>query len=101
MMSVRLDKSRGKELMNFRQIEAFRAVMVGGTATTAAQMLFISQPAVSRLVRSLEDSVGFDLFERRKKRLVPTVEGKQLHAAVEQTFVGLQHVSRAADAIRT
>jgi DNA-binding transcriptional LysR family regulator len=87
--------------MNFRQIEAFRAVMLGGSATAAAQMLFVSQPAVSRLIHNLEHSAGFLLFERRKKRLVPTPEGKQFYAAVEQTFVGLDHINKAANAIRT
>jgi len=45
--------------MSPRQIEAFRAIILTGSVTGAAEMLFVSQPAISRLIRELEDELGF------------------------------------------
>ena len=52
--------------MNYRQIEAFEAVMKTGSMTLAGKLLFITQPAVSRLIIELEQELGFKLFERKK-----------------------------------
>ena len=53
--------------MNYRQIEAFEAVMKTGSTTLAGKLLFITQPAVSRLIIELEAELGFKLFERKKQ----------------------------------
>ncbi|MER9229970.1 LysR family transcriptional regulator [Mesorhizobium sp. M0664] len=45
--------------MNLRQIEVFHAVMTIGTASRAAEILRISQPAVSKAVQELERDIGF------------------------------------------
>ena len=55
--------------MRYRQLEAFRAVMLAGSMTQAAEMLSISQPAVSRLIACLEQDLDFALFRRRRGRL--------------------------------
>lgn len=47
----------------FRQLEAFHAVMTGGSMKAAAETLFISQAAVSKLIASLEADLGLSLFE--------------------------------------
>ena len=64
--------------LKIRQIEAFRAVMLRRTVTSAAESLHVSQPAVSRLLADLESRVGFVLFERQQGRLVPTAEARVL-----------------------
>ena len=58
--------------MNFRQLEIFRAVMDTGSATAAARLLGLSQPAVSRQLMQLETEVGLDLFARERGKLIPT-----------------------------
>ncbi|MGB5839392.1 MAG: LysR family transcriptional regulator, partial [Brucella anthropi] len=40
--------------MNLRQVEAFRTVMLTGKMTAAAELMSITQPAVSRLIRDFE-----------------------------------------------
>ena len=55
--------------MSFRQIEAFEAVMKTGSMTLTGKLLFITQPAVSRLIIELEAELGFKLFERKKTNL--------------------------------
>lgn len=86
--------------MQIRQIEAFRAVMVSGGITAAASMLNISQPSVSRLISDLERSVGFALFERRGRRLVPTEQANSFYEAVRQSFTGVELLKQAARRIR-
>ncbi|GLU31616.1 LysR substrate-binding domain-containing protein [Trinickia caryophylli] len=86
--------------MKLRQLEAFRAVMLCQTVTRASEMLHISQPATTRLIADLEQSLGFALFERVKGRLHPTVEAQALYEEVQRSLVGLDRIARAADEIR-
>ena len=86
-------------MLNERQIEAFRATARLGTVTAAAESLHITQPAVSRLLSHLEARIGIGLFERNKKRLKLTAEGKVFLAEVDQHFVGLDRLRKAAQRI--
>ncbi|OHV80201.1 LysR family transcriptional regulator [Rhizobium sp. LCM 4573] len=83
-----------------RQVEAFRSVMVTGGITAAADAMNVTQPAVSRLIRDLEDAVQIILFERQGTRLVPTAEAVQLFREVERLYLGLDQIAQAADDIR-
>lgn len=86
--------------MHYRQIETFRAVMLCGSASRAAQLLDITQPAVSRAIAELEKSVGFALFDRTRGRLFPTVEASLLFAEVDKAFIGLDKLRAEAARIR-
>lgn len=55
--------------MNIRQLEIFRMVSETGSITRAASSLYMSQPAVSKAIRELEDSIGVQLFDRIDNRL--------------------------------
>jgi len=85
--------------LNLKQIEAFRAVMLTGTMVRAAEALYVSQPAVSRLIADLERDLGYLLFNRTRGRLQPTEEGNALYAEVQRSFVGLTQVETAARAL--
>lgn len=87
--------------MNFRQIEAFRAVMTAGTVTRAAELMQLSQPAVSRHLAELERSARLKLFERGRGRLTPTAEGQAFYKEVQRTYVGLDRLKFAAENIRS
>ena len=87
-------------MLNPRQVEAFRSVMATGSVTSAATMMHVSQPAVSRLIRDLELTLKLALFERRGNRLEPTAEATHLFAEVERTFVGLSRISQFAEELR-
>lgn len=82
--------------LNLRQIEVFRAVMVTGSISGAAQLLHVSQPAVSRLLSQTEMRIGFALFERIKGRLHATPEAKKLFREVQSLYVGIQRVNALA-----
>lgn len=83
-------------MLNPRQIEAFRAVMLTGGITAAAELLNISQPAVSRLIADLQYALKLTLFERRGSRIAPTSEALSLYQEVERSFVGLERIEQAA-----
>ncbi|ARS71040.1 LysR substrate-binding domain-containing protein [Sinorhizobium meliloti] len=83
-----------------RQIEAFRALMLTGSMTEAAQMLYVTQPAVSKIIAQLESELGFSLFERRHGKVAPTEEGHILYSEVEHSYSGLERVVRAARRIK-
>lgn len=86
--------------MNLRHIEAFHAVMTNGTASKAAEILRISQPAVSKAIMELERQVGFTLFDRSSGRMVPTAEAQLFYREVSASFAGLSHLKSAASRIR-
>jgi DNA-binding transcriptional LysR family regulator len=86
--------------MNFRQIEAFAAVMSCGTASRAAEVLGVTQPAVSRTISDFERAVGFPLFARIRNRLVATPEARILYDEVKTAFHGIDTIRAAAARIR-
>jgi DNA-binding transcriptional LysR family regulator len=86
--------------MNLRQIESFRAVMMTGSASHAADLLQVTQSAVSRSVAELERSIGFALFNRISGRLVPTSEAKLFYEHVARSFSGLDAIRSSAAHIR-
>ncbi|MFC4175076.1 LysR family transcriptional regulator [Microvirga sp. GCM10011540] len=86
--------------LSLRHVEVFHAVMSAGGATQAANLLRTSQPTVSRELKELERLVGFPLFTRKGRRLLPTEAALSLHAEVRRSFVGLEEITRTADAIR-
>ncbi len=87
-------------MLNPRQIEAFRTVIVTGGVTAAAHALHISQPAVTRLIHDLQYALGLKLFVKRGTRLVPTNEALSLYREVERQFVGLERIESAAKSLR-
>jgi DNA-binding transcriptional LysR family regulator len=78
--------------MNLRQMEVFRAVMLTGGVGGAAQLLHVSQPAISKVLAQAQKQAGFALFERVKGRLLPTPEGQQLHQEIDALWRGVERV---------
>jgi len=85
---------------NLQQLEMFNAIVAAGSLGRAAAALDLTQPALSRAIKRLEESVGGALFERHTKGMHLTPLGKALlpHA------MSLQREARQAreelDAIR-
>lgn len=85
--------------LNHRQLEAFRALIQTGSVTAASQRMHITQPAASRLIADLEYTVGYSLFQRKKKRLSPTPEALALFEEVDRSFIGIEEIADAAKEI--
>lgn len=70
--------------MNLRQLRYVVATADHGTMTSAAQALYVAQPALSRAVRELERELGAELFARSGRGVVLTSVGEQVvrHARI-------------------
>jgi len=85
--------------MNLNQIVAFRAVMNSTSISDAARKLGRTQPAVSLAIRSLEETLGLKLFERRGRQLIPVPEAHYLHAESQEILNRLSSVTRTMQSL--
>ncbi len=83
-----------------RHIEVFRALMTAGSVTAAAQVLFTSQPTVSRELARLEDLIGIPLFDRVRGRLHPNAQALALFEEVQRSYVGFERVVGVASRLK-
>lgn len=60
-----------------------------GNITKASQELFISQPAVSKAIRRLEENLGVSLFRRTSRGVTLTEDGQLLYHHVKEAFTAL------------
>lgn len=86
--------------MNLRQIEVFRAVMLGGSVTNAARFLNVSQPGISRMLSHIEAQLGLRLFERRRGKLNPTPEAHALQHEIEHVYRGVRRIDDVAQRLK-
>jgi DNA-binding transcriptional LysR family regulator len=87
--------------LTFRQIEAFRAVVLTGTTVAASQMLNTTQPSISRLISQIQSSSGLDLFKNDRGRLKLTQEGNHLFNTIQLNFKGLDHIEQAISSLKS
>ncbi|HEY4068105.1 MAG TPA: LysR family transcriptional regulator [Burkholderiaceae bacterium] len=87
-------------LLTHRHVEVFRALMLTGGVTRAAELLHTSQPTVSRELARLEQVTQMELFERVHGRLRPTARALALQQEVERSWVGLERIAATAAALR-
>ena len=88
--------------MNFQQLRSvLETVRCGFNLTDVAQMLYTSQPGVSRQIRELEDELGIEIFVRRGKRLTGlTAPGEALLPMVQSILVQSSNLRRISDDFR-
>ena len=86
--------------LNLRHIECFRAVMVTGSVVGAGKLLSLTQPGISRTIGLLELRLGYSLFERRGRRLVPTSEAEALYREIEPIYNSIERIAQVAQDIR-
>ena len=70
-------------------LRGFEAVARRGSFTLAAEELYLTQSALSRQVKALEDALGVALFERRHRSLALTAAGNAFHPAVVEALRGI------------
>lgn len=85
---------KGNE-MDFWQLRVFQEIMVTGSVGQAARNLGRTQSSISAMLGKLETHIGYQLFERRNRRLVPVPEAHFLHAEAERILQDVDYVDLA------
>lgn len=86
--------------MRLRHIEVFHAIMQVGTISGAAQVLHISQPAVTKVLQHCELQLGMPLFERVRGKLYPKPEAHRLFVETEKLNRDLLGIRRLAASLK-
>ncbi|MEN2980532.1 LysR substrate-binding domain-containing protein [Tistrella bauzanensis] len=87
-----------RRLPSLNALRCFEVVAAHASVKKAAQMLNVSESAVSRQVRILEEQLGITLFLRTHGGLEITEDGRRLATAVKEAF---DHISNAIDPFQT
>ena len=87
-------------VMRLRHIEIFQAIRQTGSVSAAAQLLHVSQPAVTKVLQHAEQQLGFPLFLRVRGKLQATPEALELEREVDKVTESLQGVRRLAQSLR-
>lgn len=83
--------------VSLNQYRIFYAAAQCGSISKAAEKLYISQPAISRAVHSLEEGLGTKLFRREHRGVTLTEEGELLYGHLKNAFA---EISTAEERIR-
>lgn len=87
--------------LSFRQITTFREVMRSGSISQAARTMGRTQPAISTMMQTLEDQLGFALFIRSNGKLTPTPEARFFLEECEEIISRIDRTERIVERIRT
>jgi DNA-binding transcriptional LysR family regulator len=90
-----------KKLPSANALFVFEAAARCGNFTRAAQELYVSQPAVSRMLARMEDHLGVQLFERVRGGIELTENGKILYRKISEGFNGIEGAIREIEARAT
>lgn len=92
----------GRKLMiNFNQLRLFYHAAKNLSFTQAARDLFITQPAVTAQMKSLEDHCNLKLFRKRGRRIYLTDEGKTLYECARKIFEYEKEIEDLIEEMRT
>lgn len=81
-------------MVNLEWYRTFKAIYKTGTLTGAAQSLFISQPGVSLHLSSLESYIGYKLFDRTGRKMIPTEKGKVFYNFIIEALGKLEDAEK-------
>ncbi len=90
-----------RRLPSLNGLRAFEAAARHGSFVGAADELNVTQAAISRMVRLLEERFGFQLFERRPNGLDLTAQGKALQPGLTSAFDAIAGVAEQVSQMRS
>lgn len=83
-----------EDSMDFTQLEYFKIIAETGSLTKAAEMLHISQPAMSSMLKKFEEELNVELFDRSPNRI-------RLNQTGEIALVHVNHILRSAEQMKS
>src|SRR5215475_11763832 len=100
-MSRPIPENRISRRLRFRDLQVFFSVVQCGSMAKAANVLGVTQPAVSEVVAGLEHTFGVRLFDRTPQGVVPTIYGRALLkrglASFDELKQGIRDIEFLAD----
>ncbi len=81
--------------IKFRHLEAFSAIARARSFKRAAEQLHLTQPAISKTLKELEDILGVVMLERSRSGVALTPEGELFLGFAEQSTAALRHGLRS------
>ncbi len=85
--------------MEMRQLEYFVAVARERSFTRASQYLLVSQPSISKTIRSMEEELGVTLFNRTSRQIELTDAGRVIYRKAQDILVGMEQLTEDLDEI--
>ena len=79
--------------MELRQLQYFLKVTESGSVSKAASVIGVTQSALSRQIRQLEEELGVQLFYRHGRGIRVTEEGAQFHASIVPLLQELSQIT--------
>src|SRR5688500_10622047 len=89
-----MDITQVQRRIRLRDLETLATVVQAGSMRKAAQLLHLSQPAISRSIRDLEEAIGCELLQRGRGGVEPTPSGEALVRRGRSVFDELQGALR-------
>lgn len=87
--------------ITMRHLQILREVMRAGSERLAAQILRVTQPAVSQKIKQLEMLIGFPLFRRENNRLIPTEKAWTLLKSVDSAFAEFERLGKSISSLKS
>ncbi|NPC98283.1 LysR family transcriptional regulator [Nocardioides sp. zg-DK7169] len=88
-------------MLSLHQLTCFLATYEHGSLTAAAEHLGYAQPSVSEQIRSLERTLGVELFRRVGRGVVPTDAAESLRPHAEQALTAVREAQQAVQQVRS
>lgn len=82
--------------MDIRQLKVVETVCKTGSVTETARILNVSQPAISKTIRQVEEETGLVLFENIHGRIFPTEQVQALLPVIERFMSGHESLKTCA-----
>lgn len=83
-------------MIDLKQIRYFMACVQTGSFSKAAELLFTTQPSVSKIIKSMEDEMKVSLFERYAKGISLTPEGKRIYSYAKKVMENLEKIETSS-----
>ncbi|KEO55422.1 LysR family transcriptional regulator [Thioclava pacifica] len=87
-------------MLTLRQIEVIRAILLTGTVKGAADLLGVSAPGISRVMKHTESQLGLRLFSRAHGRFAPTDEAREIFTQINEVFAKVENLQESIDMLK-
>ena len=87
-------------MLTLRQIEVIRAILITGPVKGAADLLGVSAPGISRVMKHTETQLGLRLFSRAHGRFAPTEEARHIFTQINEVFAKVENLQHSIDMLK-